>query len=403
MPLSSNQLFLYRGKNRQGQLIEGRLKAENSQWARHKLRKKGIKIQSLKKCWNIPFTSSQSIKPSDISKLTRQLAILLKAGIPIRKSFDILANSYEKIAVQQIIRDINHDIFLGDSLAKSLSNHPKQFNDIFCNMVKIGENSGTLTHILERLALFQEKTEYLKKRVKKALTYPLIVLIIALLVASIMLTKVIPNFAEAYSEFNTDLPYFTQLVISISETFKHIWPYIFGGIIVLYMTFFAIIKHSRQATLLAHKTILTLPFVGKILLRVILGRFTHILATTINAGVPIVDALKSSASTINNLYIKQAINCVREDIIGGLSLHRALAKQPVFPITLRQMVDVGEESGSLAPILEQASQIYERDIALVLDSIIPLIEPVMMISLGLLVGGLLVAMYLPVFQLGHIV
>lgn len=403
MPLSSNQLFLYRGKNRQGQLIEGRLKAENSQWARHKLRKKGIKIQSLKKCWNIPFTSSQSIKPSDISKLTRQLAILLKAGIPIRKSFDILANSYEKIAVQQIIRDINHDIFLGDSLAKSLSNHPKQFNDIFCNMVKIGENSGTLTHILERLALFQEKTEYLKKRVKKALTYPLIVLIIALLVASIMLTKVIPNFAEAYSEFNTDLPYFTQLVISISETFKHIWPYIFGGIIVLYMTFFAIIKHSRQATLLAHKTILTLPFVGKILLRVILGRFTHILATTINAGVPIVDALKSSASTINNLYIKQAINCVREDIIGGLSLHRALAKQPVFPITLRQMVDVGEESGSLAPILEQASQIYERDIALVLDTIIPLIEPVMMISLGLLVGGLLVAMYLPVFQLGHIV
>jgi type IV pilus assembly protein PilC len=403
MPLSSNQLFLYRGKNRQGQFIEGRLRAQNSQWARHKLRKKGIKIQSLKKCWNIPFTSSQSIKPSDISKFTRQLAILLKAGIPIRKSFDILANSYEKIAVQQIIRDINHDIFLGDSLAKSLSNYPKQFNAIFCNMVKIGENSGTLTPILERLALFQEKTEYLKKRIKKALTYPLIVLIVALLVASIMLTKVIPNFAEAYSEFNTDLPYFTQLVISISETFNQIWPYIFGGIIVLYMTLFAIIKHSRQARLFAHKTILKLPFVGKILLRVILGRFTHILATTINAGVPIIDALKSSASAMDNLYIKQAINCVRDDVIGGISLHRALAKQPVFPITLRQMVDVGEESGSLAPILEKTSQIYERDIALVLDTIIPLIEPVMMISLGLLVGGLLVAMYLPVFQLGHIV
>lgn len=402
MPLSSNQLFLYRGKNRQGQFIEGRLKAQNSQWARHKLRKKGIKIQSLKKCWNIPFTSSQSIKPSDISKFTRQLAILLKAGIPIRKSFDILANSYEKIAVQQIIRDINHDIFLGDSLAKSLSNYPKQFNDIFCNMVKIGENSGTLTPILERLALFQEKTEYLKKRVKKALTYPLIVLIVVLLVASIMLTKVIPNFAEAYSEFNTDLPYFTQLVISISETFNQIWPYIFGGIILLYMTLFAIIKHSRQATLFAHKTILKLPFVGKILLRVILGRFTHILATTINAGVPITDALKSSASAMDNLYIKQAINCVRQDVIGGISLHRALAKQPVFPITLRQMVDVGEESGSLAPILEKASQIYERDIALVLDTIIPLIEPVMMITLGLLIGGLLIAMYLPVFQLVHI-
>ena len=148
---------------------------------------------------------------------------------------------------------------------------------------------------------------------------------------------------------------------------------------------------------------LKLPFIGNILLRVILGRFTNILATTINAGVPILDALKASASAMDNLYIKQSINCVREDIIGGLSLHRALAKQPVFPIALRQMVDVGEESGSLAPILEKASQIYERDISLLLDTIIPLIEPVMMITLGVLVGSLLVAMYLPVFQLGHIV
>ncbi len=403
MPLSNNNLFLYRGKNRQGQYIEGRLKAENSQWARHKLRKKGIKVQSLKKCWNLPFSRHQSIKPSDISKLTRQLAVLLRAGIPIRKSFDILANSYEKAAIKHMIRDINHDIFLGDSLAKSLSNYPLQFNDIFCNMIKIGESSGTLTPILERLALFQEKSEYLSKRVKKALTYPAIVFIIAMLVASIMLTKVIPSFAEAYSGFNSDLPYFTQLVISISETFNQLWPYIFVGFIVFYITLYAMIKKFTQTKALIHKHVLKLPFVGNILLRVILGRFTHILATTINAGVPILDALKASASAMDNLYIKQSINCVREDIIGGLSLHRALAKQPVFPITLRQMVDVGEESGSLAPILEKASQIYERDISLLLDTIIPLIEPVMMITLGLLVGSLLVAMYLPVFQLGHIV
>ena len=403
MPFASNNQFLYRGKNRQGHFVEGRVKAENSQWARHKLRKKGIKIQSLKRSWNLPFLGNPSIKPSEISKFTRQLAILLKAGIPIRKSLDILVNSYEKNPIKQMIREINQDIFLGDSLAKSLSNHPRQFNDIFCNMVRIGESSGTLTQLLERLALFQEKTEYLTKRLKSALTYPTIVFIIALLVASIMLTKVIPNFAEAYSEFNSELPYFTQLVINISATFSQVWPYIFVALIVFFIIVKATINHFIQAKRLIHKTMLKLPFIGNIFLKVILGRFTNILATTINAGVPILDALKSSASAVDNLYIKQSINCVREDIIGGLSLYRALAKQPVFPITLRQMVDVGEESGSLAPILEKASLIYERDIALILDTVIPLIEPVMMITLGLMVGGLLVAMYLPVFQLGHIV
>ena len=211
-----------------------------------------------------------------------------------------------------MIREINQDIFLGDSLAKSLSNHPRQFNDIFCNMVKIGESSGTLTQLLERLALFQEKTEYLTKRLKSALTYPIIVFIIALLVASIMLTKVIPNFAEAYSEFNSELPYFTQLVINISATFSQVWPYLFVALIVFFIIVKATINHFIQAKRLIHKTMLKLPFIGNIFLKVILGRFTNILATTINAGVPILDALKSSASAVDNLYIKQSINCVRE-------------------------------------------------------------------------------------------
>ena len=394
--------FFYRGKNSHGQIIEGRIRAENSQWAKHKLRKKGIKIQHLKRSWDIPFRTNQAIKTSDISKFTKQLALLLKAGIPIRRSFDILANSYEKPAIKHIIREINHDIFLGDSLAKSLKNHPNQFNDTFCNMMNVGEMSGTLTTILERLADYQEKSEYLRKRVKKALTYPVAVLIIALLTTSVMLTQVIPNFAQSYSEFKTDLPYFTQLVISISETFNAVWPYILGAIGGFYISISSIIKHSTGAKLLAHKTILKLPIIGNIITKAHLGRFTHTLAIPINAGLPIVDALKSSSCTVDNHYIKQAIKCIREDIIGGLSLHRGLGKHSIFPITLRQMVDVGEESGSLAPILEKASQIYERDIELTLDTIIPLIEPVMMITLGLLVGGLLVAMYLPVFQLGHL-
>lgn len=398
-----NRVFLYCGKNSHGQFVEGRVRADNSQWAKYKLRKKGIKLQSLKKSWNLPFNHTQSIKATEIAQFTRQLAVLLDAGIPIRKCFDIIANSGKKNALKQIVRDINNDIFLGDSLAKSLRNHPQQFNDVFCHMVNIGEISGTLTQSLERLAQYQEKTEYLRKRVKKALTYPLIVLIIALLVASVMLTKVIPNFAEAYREFSADLPAYTQFVIGISNTFVHMWPYLLGSLIVGCTTLHLMIKKIFFVARLSHQTVLKLPLIGGIFNKVILGRFTQTLATMINAGLPIIDALKSSASAMDNLCYKEAILCIREDIIRGLSFHRALSKQAIFPITLQQMVDFGEESGSLASILEKAGQMYERDTALVLDTIIPLIEPVMMITLGILVGGLLVAMYLPVFQLGHII
>ena len=402
MSLSDTRIFLYRGKNSQGQLIEGRLRATNSQWAKHQLRKKGIRIQSLKKCWNLPFVHNKTIKSSEIALFTQQLALLLNAGIPIRKSFGILANSYKNPALKQIIRDISNDIFIGDSLAKSLRNHPRQFNDIFCNMVQAGEISGTLTLILERLANYQQQSEFFRNRVKKALTYPIIVLIIAILVASVMLTQVIPNFAQTYSEFSADLPFVTQFVLNISDIFSQIWPHILATIIGCYILCSSIINKSLIASRFADRTILKLPWVGDIIKKVMLGRFTQTLATTITAGLPIIDALKSSASAMDNLCYTEAIESIREDIIGGLSLHRALGKQSIFPVSLQQMVDVGEESGSLAPILEKAGQIYERDVELMLDTIIPLIEPVMMIALGLLVGGLLVAMYLPIFQLGHI-
>jgi type IV pilus assembly protein PilC len=401
MPLSSYRVYIYRGRNCQGRYIEGRVRAQNNQWAKYKLRKKGIKIQSLQKSWDIPF-QTQVIKSSDITQLTRQLSILLKAGIPIRRSFDIIACSCKKPALKQVIRDINNDIFLGDSLAKSLRNHPRQFNDIFCNMVNIGEISGTLTSALEGIAQYYEKAEYLGKRVKKALTYPVIVLIISVLVASVMLTKVIPNFAQAYREYNADLPAYTQLIIGVSEALVDIWPYVLSSLIICYISISLTIRNSLFAKRVAHQTVLKLPFVGNIISKVMLGRFTKTLATTVSAGLPIVDALKSSAPAMGNLCYEEAINCIRKDIIKGLSLHRALRKHSIFPATLQQMVDIGEESGGLASILDKAGDIYEHDIEMELDTIIPLIEPVMMIGLGLMVGGLLLAMYLPVFQLGHI-
>ncbi|MGB0473039.1 MAG: type II secretion system F family protein [Porticoccaceae bacterium] len=402
MFLGGNRVFLYRGKNSQGKYIEGRVRAKNSQWARYMLRKKGIKIQSLQQSWNLPFARNQTISASDIVQFTRQLATLIKAGIPIRRSFDILANSQKKPALKQIIREIHNDIYLGDSLAKSLRNYPHQFNHIFCNMVNVGEITGTLTSSLEQLAQYQERVEYLKKRVKQALTYPVIVLLISVFVTAIMLTVVIPNFAQAYREFGSELPLYTQLIIDISITFDRIWLNFLASVFTGYIVVITAIKRSPRVAMVAHRALLKLPLAGDIVRKVLLGRFTHTLATTISAGLPIIDALKSAASTTDNLCYKQAIIAIREDVIRGLSLYRAVRKQSIFPVTLQQMIDIGEESGSLASILAKASQIYESDIELLLDTIIPLIEPVMMIVLGIVIGGLLVAMYLPVFQLGHI-
>jgi type IV pilus assembly protein PilC len=390
------------GKSSSGQFIQGKIRATNVQWARHQLRRKGIKLQSLNKCWNLPFLGNQIIKASEITMFTQQLALLLKAGVPIRRCFTILAHSIKKSAFRQVILDINNDIYLGDSLAKALQNHPRLFNAIFCNMVEVGETSGTLIKILGRLAKYQLQNQSIKKRIRKALTYPLIVLIVALAVSVIMLTQVIPNFAKTYTKLSSDLPYITQFVIDLSENFIQASPFILLSLLALICIGKLILRQSQQAMFFIDSLLIRLPLTGPLLRKIMLGRFISTLATTISAGLPMVTALKSSASSVNNLCYQIAISQVIEDVTSGLSLYRALSKQSIFPITLRQMVNVGEESGSLVSILEKAGQIFEQDVELALDTIIPLIEPVMMLVMGILVGGLLMAMYLPVFQLGQI-
>ena len=390
------------GKSSSGKFIQGKIKATNIQWARHQLRRKGIKLQSLKKSWNLPFWGNQTIKANEITLFTQQLSLLLKAGVPIRRCFTILAHSIKKPAFRQVILDINNDIYLGDSLAKALQNHPRLFNAIFCNMVEAGETSGTLIQILGRLAKYQQQDQSIKKRIRKALTYPFIVLIVALAVSAIMLTQVIPNFAKTYSKLSGELPYITQFVIDLSENFIQASPLILASLLVLIVIGKLMLRRSQQAVFFIDSLLIRLPLIGSLLRKIILGRFISTLAITISAGLPMVTALKSSASSVNNRCYQTAILHIIEDVTSGLSLQRALGKQAIFPITLKQMVNVGEESGSLVSILEKAGQIFEQEVELALDTIIPLIEPVMMLILGILVGGLLVAMYLPVFQLGQI-
>jgi len=402
MGSSNKRLYTYMGKSSSGKFIQGKIKATNIQWARHQLRRKGIKLQSLKKCWNLPFWGNQTIKANEITLFTQQLALLLKAGVPIRRCFTILAHSIKKPAFRQVILDINNDIYLGDSLAKALQNHPRLFNAIFCNMVEAGETSGTLIQILGRLAKYQQQDQSIKKRIRKALTYPFIVLIVALAVSAIMLTQVIPNFAKTYSKLSGELPYITQFVMDLSENFIQASPLILASLLALIVIGKLMLRRSQQAVFFIDSLLIRLPLIGSLLRKIILGRFISTLGTTISAGLPVVIALKSSASSVNNRCYQTAISQIIEDVTSGLSLQRALGKQAIFPITLKQMVNVGEESGSLVSILEKAGQIFEQEVELALDTIIPLIEPVMMLILGILVGGLLVAMYLPVFQLGQI-
>lgn len=402
MGSSNKRLYTYMGKSSSGKFIQGKIKATNIQWARHQLRRKGIKLQSLKKCWNLPFWGNQTIKANEITLFTQQLALLLKAGVPIRRCFTILAHSIKKPAFRQVILDINNDIYLGDSLAKALQNHPRLFNAIFCNMVEAGETSGTLIQILGRLAKYQQQDQSIKKRIRKALTYPLIVLIVALAVSAIMLTQVIPNFAKTYSKLSGELPYITQFVMDLSENFIQASPLILASLLALIVIGKLMLRQSQQAVFFIDSLLIRLPLIGSLSRKIILGRFISTLGTTISAGLPVVIALKSSASSVNNRCYQTAISQIIEDVTSGLSLQRALGKQAIFPITLKQMVNVGEESGSLVSILEKAGQIFEQEVELALDTIIPLIEPVMMLILGILVGGLLVAMYLPVFQLGQI-
>ena len=395
-------LFTYRGSKSGRQLPKGQLRAPNIQWAKHKLRKKGIRISSIRRCWHFPYSSHQTILSSDITLFTRQLVTLLRVGIPIDKSLDILANSYSKPIMNMLMHEINDDIFVGDSLSKALRKHPRHFDDLFCNMVEIGEATGTLVSILERLANHREQAERFKKRIKKAMAYPLIVLLISILVSALMLTQVIPGFAQTFSQFDADLPVFTLFVLQLSDMFQRQWLNMLVISVVCFCSFAMARKRSIKVSRLTDRMVLKLPFAGKLLTDLILARFSRTLATTFNAGLPILDALKSAASTANNSVYAEVIYCVRKDIAHGVSLHRAIRKQPIFPTTLQQMVTVGEESGSLGKILDRAGQFFESNIETALDTLIPMIEPIMILIIGLLVGGLLLAMYLPVFQLGNI-
>ena len=396
-------IFIYKGKNRKGEKVEGELRSDNLAGAKRQLRKQGIISTSIKKKAKPLFSRDKKIVPADIAVFTRQLATMMKAGLPLVQSFEIVADGVDKPLMRDLIYEIRDNVSAGGGFAAALRRHPRQFDDLFCSLVGSGETAGALETMLDRVATYKEKTEQLKAKIKKALTYPIAVMVIALVVTAILLIKVVPIFAETFSGFGADLPAFTLFVLGLSDAIRESWVFLLFCIGAGLIAFREARFRSEKFAYGVDRAILKIPIVGLIVYNSIIARFARTLSTTFSAGVPIVDALESVAGAAGNRLYADAIIKISEEVMTGIQLQQAIKNRNMFPMLLQQMAAIGEESGALDEMLEKAATHYEEAVDNSVDNLTSLLEPMIMSVLGVLVGGLLIAMYLPIFQLGNVV
>ncbi|MCP8900228.1 type II secretion system F family protein [Gilvimarinus xylanilyticus] len=402
--VTTNQVFLYKGTDRKGQVLKGEMSGSSPALVRAQLQKQGVVVKSVKKKPKPLFGGGKKkIKPADIAVFSRQMATMMKAGVPLVQSFEIVADGLENPSMRELIYKIRDDVAAGGGFAAALRHHPRYFDTLFCNLVEAGEQSGALETMLARIATYKEKTEALKKKIKKALTYPIAVILVAIVVTAILLIKVVPQFVDTFGAFGADLPAFTLFVMHLSELAQAYWLYVLVGLIAFGFAFKELKVRSPRFCYFLDRTSLKLPVIGSILYLAIMARFARTLSTTFAAGVPLIDALTSVAGAAGNRVYSDAILKVREDVSTGISLNAAIRNQGIFPPLLIQMSAIGEESGALDDMLDKVATYYEEEVDNKVDNLSALIEPMIMSVLGVLVGGLLIAMYLPIFQLGNVV
>ncbi len=397
------QAFVWEGKDRKGNKTKGEVSGTNTALVKAQLRKQGIIPDRVKKKPKPLFGGSKKITPFDIAMLTRQLATMMKAGVPLVQSFDIVADGLENKGLQELVTNIRNDISSGTSFAGALKKHPKHFDDLYCNLVDSGEKAGALESMLDRIALYLEKTEILKKKVKKAMTYPAAIIVVAIIVTSILLVKVVPQFESLFQGFGAELPVFTQMVVRLSEWLQTWWFVVLLGIVGSIFLFKEAIRRSQTFSDFIDKYVLKLPVIGEILDKSAVAKFGRVLSTTFAAGVPLVDALDSVAGATGNAVYRDAINRIKNDVSSGTQLQASMRQQEVFPVMAVQLTAIGEESGNLDEMLEKVATHYEAVVDDMVDNLTALLEPVIMAVLGVLVGGLIIAMYLPIFQMGQVV
>lgn len=393
--------FLWDGKDKGGNRTKGEIAAKSETIARTELRKMGIRIIGIKKKPK-PLLGArmQKITPGDIAIFSRQLATMLEAGVPLVQSFDIIGKGHENASMQKILLEIKADIESGDTLAEALQKKPLYFDELFCNLVEAGEHAGVLETLLDKIATYKEKTESLKKKIKKALTYPIAVLVIAFIVTAILLIFVVPVFEELFQGFGADLPAFTKMVISLSEWMQAWWWVVVGGVVGTVYTFSYFKKRSRKFNHTLDRLLLKIPVVGLILNKSAIARFARTLSTMSAAGVPLVEALDSVSGACGNIIYADAVLKLRDEIATGQRLQFAMQQANLFPHMVVQMVAIGEESGTIDTMLTKVADFFEEEVDNLVDNLSSLMEPIIMAVLGVLVGGLIVAMYLPIFKMG---
>jgi len=391
--------WVWEGTDRKGNRLKGRVLAVNENEVRADLRRQGVIPVKVRKERKL-FSSGSSITPMDIAVFSRQLATMLTAGIPLVQSFEIVGVGHEKPKMQKLILDIKADIESGTALHEALKKHPLYFDDLYVNLVEAGEQAGALESLLDKVATYKEKTEALKKKIKKALFYPAAVLAVAVIVTLVLLIFVIPQFEALFKGFGADLPAFTRMVIDLSQFVQTQgwWLAIMIGGAVFAIGYFH--KRSRAMRHFVDRMMLKIPVLGPILVKAAIARFARTLSTMFAAGVPLVEAMESVAGATGNILYEQATLRMKDEVATGLRLQRAMENTGLFPNMVIQMIAVGEESGSLDEMASKVADFYELEVDSAVDALSSLLEPLIMVILGVLVGGLVVAMYLPIFKLG---
>lgn len=395
--------FAWEGTDKKGAKIKGEINGQNPALVKAQLRKQGINPLKVKKKPKPLFSAGKKIKPMDIALFTRQMATMMKAGVPLLQAFDIIGEGFENPNMRTLIDNVKQEVAAGNSFAASLRTKPQYFDDLYCNLVDAGEQSGALETLLDRVATYKEKTEALKAKIKKAMTYPISVIIVAVIVTAILLIKVVPQFESVFAGFGAELPAFTQVVVNMSRGLQEWWYLFILAFFVIGFTFKEAHKRSEKFRDFLDRTLLKAPIVGDILYKAVVARFARTLSTTFSAGVPLVEALVSVEGASGNVVFRRAIAKIRNDVSSGTQLNFAMRTTGVFPSMAIQMAAIGEESGSLDLMLDKTAEYYEAEVDNAVDNLTTLMEPLIMSVLGVLVGGLIIAMYLPIFQLGAVV
>ena len=404
MATAAQATFVWEGKDSKGKSVKGETAGASVALVKANLRRQGINPQKVRKKAKPLFGASKGkIKPSDISVLSRMLATMMDSGVPLVQSFEIIGRGHEIPAMQDLLLAVKTDIEGGSNLSDALAKHPRYFDDLYCNLVQAGEHAGILDTILDKIATYKEKTEAIKAKIKKALFYPTAVIVVAFIITTILMIFVIPEFANLFKGFGADLPAITQTVIHISEFFQAYWWAIFGGIGATIYGVKELKFRSKKFQIILDRLSLKLPIIGPILNKAAIARYARTLATMFAAGVPLVEAMESVSGAVGNVVFKEGVLVIRDEVATGTQLNIAMKNSQLFPNMVVQMTAIGEEAGSMDAMLSKVADFYEEEVDNAVDGLSSLLEPIIMAFLGVVIGGLVVAMYMPIFQMGKVV